>query len=195
MSVRALLEIWSLSFSDFEFLETYHQGSRIWIGGQLLYFRNHGHFTRDLANIPDDAQTYVGDQLGLYSQRLTVSQRIPFVATSLRSCTTLGFTGQRSVIVDPARLALIGAWRASSFEDWAVSGYRWSPQHSVFIPSDKIMGRIVRSARKAFRDALFKQVAERLSQDTTSALDACLSDPLLPTGFQRWKDDIGDASP
>ena len=67
MSDRAFLEIWSLSYSDFEFLETYHQGSRVWVGVQLLYFRDHGHFTRDLADIPDDAQTYVGDQLGLDS--------------------------------------------------------------------------------------------------------------------------------
>lgn len=56
------------------------------------------------------------------------------------------------------------------------------------------MGRIVRSARKAVRDALFEQVAERLSQETTSALDVGLSDPLLPTGFQLMKDDIGAAT-
>ncbi len=84
--------------------------------------------------------------------------------------------------------------RDASFESWVVESYRGSRQHSIFIPSDKIMGRIVRSARKAFRDTLFKQLAERLSLETTSALDACLSDPLLPTDFQRMKDDIGTAT-
>ena len=65
MSDRAFLEIWSLSFSDFEFLGTYHQGSRVLVGIQLLYFRDHAYFSRNLADIPDDAQIYVGDQLGL----------------------------------------------------------------------------------------------------------------------------------
>jgi hypothetical protein len=65
MSDRVFLEIWSLSFSDFEFLETYHQGSRAWVGVQLLYFRDHGHFAGELDDIPDDARNYVGDQLGL----------------------------------------------------------------------------------------------------------------------------------
>ena len=67
MPDRAFLEIWSLSFSDFEFLEAYHQGSRVWIGVQLLYIRDHGHFTKDMTELPSDAQTYVGDQLGLDS--------------------------------------------------------------------------------------------------------------------------------
>ena len=67
MSDRAFLEIWSLSFSDFGFLETYHQGSRAWVGVQLLYFRDHGHFAGELDDIPDDARNYVGDQLGLDS--------------------------------------------------------------------------------------------------------------------------------
>jgi len=40
----------------------------------------------------------------------------------------------------------------------------------------------------------FKQLAERLSPETNSALHACLSDLLLPTGFQRMKDDIGEAT-
>ena len=48
MSDRAFLEIWSLSFSDFGFLKTYHQGSRAWVGVQLLYFRDHGHFAEEL---------------------------------------------------------------------------------------------------------------------------------------------------
>lgn len=47
MSDRAFLETWSLSFPDFEFLEAYHQGSGVWGGVHLLYFRDYVHFTRD----------------------------------------------------------------------------------------------------------------------------------------------------
>jgi len=196
MSDRTLLEIWSLSFSDFEFLETYHQGSQVWVGVQLLYFRDCGHFTKDMTELPSDAQTYVGDQLGLDSAAPYSVSRDTVRRHQLEILRHLGF--RRATPQDRENLRdwlknVLGG-RDASFEDWAIEGYRWSRQHSIFIPSDKIMGRIVRSARKSFRDALFQQIAERLPPETTSALDTCLSDPLFPTGFQRMKDDIGAAT-
>lgn len=175
---------------------TYHQGSRVWVGVQLLNFRDHGHFTRDLAEIPGDAQTYVGDQLGLDSAAPYSVLRDTARRHQLEILRHLGFRRaterDRETLRDWLKSKRGG--RDAHFEDWAVTGYRRSLQHSVFIPSDKIMGRTVRSARKAFCDALFKQIAERLSQETTSALDACHSDPFLPTGFQRIKDDTGAAT-
>ena len=196
MSDRIFLEIWSLSFSDFEFLETYHQGSRAWVGVQLLYFRDHGHFAGELDDIPDDARNYVGDQLGLDGAMPYNVSKDTVRRHQLEILRHLGFhratQSDRQNLRDWLKSALGG--RDASFEDWVIEGYSWSRQHSVFIPSDKIMGRMVRSARKAFRDALFQQIAERLSSGTISALDACLSDPLLPTGFQRMKDDIGAAT-
>ncbi len=196
MSDRAFLEIWSLSFSDFEFLETYHQGSRVWVGVQLLYFRDHGYFTKDMTELPCDAQTYVEDQLGLGRAAPYSVSRNTVRRHQLEILRYLGFhratQSDRQNLRDWLKNALGG--RDASFEDWVIEGYSWSRQHSIFIPSDKIMGRIVRSARKAFRDALFQQISEYLSSGTISALDTCLSDPLLPTGFQRMKDDIGAAT-
>lgn len=196
MSDRAFLEIWSLSFSDFEFLETYHQGSRVWIGVQLLYFRDHGHFAGELNDIPDDARNYVGDQLGLDGAMPYNVSKDTVRRHQLEILRHLGFhratQSDRQNLRDWLKSTLGG--REASFEDWVIEGYRWSRRHSVFIPSDKIMERIVRSARKAFRDALFQQISERLSSGTVSALNDCLSDPLLPTGFQRMKDDIGAAT-
>jgi len=196
MSDRAFLEIWSLSFSDFEFLGTYHQGSRVLVGIQLLYFRDHAYFSRNLADIPDDAQIYVGDQLGLDGATPCRVSRDTVRRHQLEILRHLGFQRaterNREALRDWLESALGG--RDASFEDWAIEGYRWSRQHSIFVPSDKIMGRIVRSARKAFRDTLFQQIAERLPLETSSALDTCLSDPLLPTGFQCIKDDIGAAT-
>ena len=52
----------------------------------------------------------------------------------------------RETLRDQLKSALGG--RDASFDDWVAEGYRWSRQHSIFIPSVKIMGRIVRSARK-----------------------------------------------
>jgi len=196
MTDRSFLEIWSLSFSDFEFLDTYHQGSRVWVGVQLLYFRDHGHFLEDLPDLPPDARTYVGDQLGLAGTPYYDVSRDTARRHQLEILRHLGFhratERDRETLRDWLMVELGG--RDAGFEDWVAAGYRWSRQHSIFIPSDKIMKRIVGSARKAFRDALFQRIAERLPQKTTSALEGCLAEPLDPTGFQRMKDDVGAAT-
>ena len=196
MTDRSFLEIWSLSFSDFEFLDTYHQGSRVWVGVQLLYFRDHGHFLEDLSDLPPDARTYVGDQLGLAVTPYYDVSRDTARRHQLEILRHLGFhratERDRETLRDWLMVELGG--RDAGFEDWVAAGYRWSRQHSIFIPSDKIMKRIVGSARKAFRDALFQRIAERLPQKTTSALEGCLAEPLDPTGFQRMKDDVGAAT-
>ena len=84
--------------------------------------------------------------------------------------------------------------RDLSLADWVERGYVQARQMSVFIPSEKIMERLARAARRGFREGYLARVASRLSAETVKQFEWALSDPLAITGFQRLKDDVGAAT-
>jgi TnpA family transposase len=84
--------------------------------------------------------------------------------------------------------------RDLNLADWVERGYTRAIQMGVFVPSEKIMERLVRAARRDFREGYLIRAASRLSAETVTQLECALSDPLAITGFQRLKDDVGAAT-
>lgn|GEM_PF-5037435 len=58
------ISVWSLSFSDLEFVHGYRHQTRIGVAAQLLFFRCHGYFPSSLDEIAQDAIDYICDQTG-----------------------------------------------------------------------------------------------------------------------------------
>ena len=81
-----------------------------------------------------------------------------------------------------------------NLSDWVARGYGQALQVGVFVPSDKIMERLARAARRAFREGFLSKVGSRLSAETVEQLEWVLTEPLANTGFQRLKDDVGAAT-
>ncbi|GAA6203126.1 hypothetical protein [Aquicoccus sp. SU-CL01552] len=44
MSDRSFIEIWSLSYDDIAWVESFNRSSRVWAALQLRFFRRHGRF-------------------------------------------------------------------------------------------------------------------------------------------------------
>ena len=78
-----------------------------------------------------------------------------------------------------------------SLADWIERGYGRARDMGVFVPSAKIMERLVRTARRDFNHAFLAHVGARLTPETVEKLECALSEPLAETGFQRLKDDVG----
>jgi len=64
MAVRTFIEAWSLSFSEFEFIQTYGHATRVWVALQLRHFREQGFFLMAAADVPQEALTYITGQMG-----------------------------------------------------------------------------------------------------------------------------------
>jgi len=196
MTEQAFASIWGLSYLDFEFLRRYGTKSQVMIACQLLYFRQHGHFVDDRSELDPDVIDYVADQIGAVDD-LTYS----FSTDTARRqrAGILGFLGvRRASGRDRIRLQ---AWmgeelggRDLNLANWVDRGYAQALQMGVFVPSDKIMDRLARAARREFREAFLARASSRLPAEAIERLEWSLSEPLAPTGFQRLKDDVGAVS-
>ena len=196
MTEQAFASVWGLTHSDFEFLRRYGTKSQVMIACQLLYFRQHGHFPDECSDFDRDVIGYVADQIGAEDD-----PAFSFSSDTARRqrAGILDFLGvRRASQRDRAKLQ---AWmgdqlggRDLNLADWVERGYDQALRVGVFVPSDKIMDRLARAARRSFREAFLAQVASRLSAATVEQLEWALSEPLAATGFQRLKDDVGAAS-
>ena len=196
MTEQAFASVWGLSYSDFEFLNRFGTKSRVAIACQFLFFRQHGWFPADRGDLDPDVIVYVADQIGAtddlsysFSSDTARRQRVGILDF-------LGF--RRASDRDRSNLQ---AWmidqlggRDLSLADWVERGYARARQMSVFIPSEKIMERLARAARRGFREGYLARVASGLSAETVKQFEWTLSDPLAITGFQRLKDDVGAAT-
>lgn len=64
MTERAFASLWGLSYEDMDFLSRFGVRSRVMIACQLLFFRCHGRFPDDQAELDPDAVADVADQTG-----------------------------------------------------------------------------------------------------------------------------------
>ena len=196
MSEQAFATVWGLSYSDFEFLSRYGEQSQVMIACQLLYFRQCGKFPGDRSELDPDVVVYVADQIGTADD----SAYSFFGDTARRQRSAiLDFLGIRRA--SQRHRGILQAWMAEhlggrdmDLADWMEHGYGQALRMGVFIPSDKIMERLARSARRSFREDFLARVAYRLSIGTVGKLEWALSEPLAATGFQRLKDDVGAVS-
>ncbi len=196
MTEQAFTSVWGFSYSDFAFLIRFGAKSRVAIACQLLYFRQHDRFPDGRSDLGPDVIAYVADQIGV-----TDDPTYSFSSDTARRqrAGILDYLGvRRAFDRDRSKLQ---AWmieqlggRDLNLADWVERGYAQARQMGVFIPSEKIMERLARAARRDFREGYLTKVASRLSTETVTQLEWTLSEPLAITGFQRLKDDVGAAT-
>ncbi|MAX73080.1 MAG: Tn3 family transposase, partial [Nioella sp.] len=196
MTEQAFASVWGLSYSDFGFLNRFGAKSRVAIACQLLFFRQHGRFPADRDDLDPDVIAYVADQIGVaddlsYSYSSDTARR--------QRAGILDFLGfRRASDRDRGKLQewmieQLGG-RDLNLADWIERGFGQARQMGVFVPSEKIMERLARAARRDFRENFLTLVASQLSIETAEQLERALAEPLEDTGFQRLKDDVGAAT-
>ena len=79
-------------------------------------------------------------------------------------------------------------------EDQIELGYLESRAQGFFVPSDKIMERLVRGARHDAVETLLARITDVLSGEARRKLEASLVDPKRATGFLSLKADAGAAT-
>ncbi len=196
MTEQAFASVWGLSYSAFEFLNRFGAKSRVAMACQLLFFREHGRFPASRNDLDPDVILYVADQIGTTDD---LSYSFSSDTARRQRASILDFLGVRRAS-DRDRDDL-HAWmieqlggRDLNLADWVERSYARARQMNVFVPSEKIMERLARAARRDFREGYLTKVASRLSTETVTQLEWTLSEPLAMTGFQRLKDDVGAAT-
>jgi TnpA family transposase len=198
MAVRTFIEAWSLSFSEFEFIQTYGHATRVWVALQLRHFREQGFFLMAAADVPQEALTYIAGQMGTNVPTHSSFDLASDTARRHRQdiLNHLGFhraTDRERQTLQEWLCSEFGG-RSVSVDEMISQGYAWGMRHLIFIPSPKIMERLARAARHTFRDGFLAKIAGHLSEATAVALEASLADPQSRFGFQRLKDDAGAAT-
>lgn len=192
------MEIWSLGSDEITWVEDFNRLGRVWAAFQLRFFRRHGRFPARDGDIDDESLRYLAEQLGLavpdpagfgFAHVNARRQRAAILRhLDVRRATDRDRKDLRSWLSVHCRNS------ACSIEEYAEKGYRRCAELGVFVPSDKIMERLVRGARHDFVEGLLAAVVERLSDAVRVRLDASLADPKAPTGFLSLKLDAGAAS-
>ena len=196
MTEQAFASIWGLSYSDFEFLSRFGAKSQVMVACQLLSFRQHGRFPANRGDLDPDVIVYVADQIGVADD---LSYSFSSDTARRQRAGILDFLGfRRARDRDRANLQ---AWMVEqlggqdlNLAGWMERGFDQARQMSIFVPSDKIMERLARAARRDFRNGFLLRVSALLPAETIEQLAWALSEPLADTGFQRLKDDVGAAT-
>lgn len=196
MTEQAFATVWGLSYSDFEFLNRFGAKSRVAIACQLVFFRQHARFPADRSDLDPDVIAYVADQIGATDD---LSYSFSSDTARRQRAGILDFLGfRRASDRDRANLQ---AWMIEqlggqdlNLAGWIERGFDQARQMGLFVPSDKIMERLARAARRDFRDGFLMRVGALLHAETIEQLEWVLLEPLANTGFQRLKDDVGAAT-
>ncbi|WP_419737835.1 Tn3 family transposase [Ruegeria sp.] len=200
MSDRSFLECWSLNFNDMEFVEAFNLASRFRVAFQLRFFQTHGRFPSREQDLSSEGLEYLAQQLDV---KVPVDQE-PFdyrhVNARRHRVAILKHLGVRRA-TDRDRLAL-RSWlfedcrrsSAPTVEEQVASAYAWCLSNSIYISSDKIMERLVRSARHDFLEDLLASTARILPANTRHQLEKSLSEPRGPGGFHLMKNGVGAAT-
>ena len=198
MTTSSTIADWSLSFEDLVYLSEFPSASRTGVAAQLLSFRTRGRFVEDWCELETEVRSYLCDQVGCDDRvpegydlqgrsarrhRLQIVDQLGFKRLSERSRLRLAaYLRSGACPCEPEVDALVEA------------GFCWCLEEKIFVPSVKIMERLVRSARSDFVAALFQRIAQALSPETVAGLDGCLDEPESGTGFHKLKEDGGDAA-
>ena len=197
-STPAVAAAWSLSFDDLLFVRSFPTASRLGCAVQLLHFRLHARFFDDWAEIGSEVLRHVADQ--------TEADARHAAACRLGNRTA---RRHRTMIVDRegfARLSKQGrsdllAWLmhhecpvTPEVDDLVLAGFDWCRRNRVHVSSDKVIVRLVRSARSEFAAAMLAETADALTPSTMNALDACLDPSAGSVGFSDLKSDGGAAT-
>lgn len=189
---------WSLSFSELEFVHGYRHATRIGIAVQLLHFRHHGYFPTSLDEVSSDAVEYVADQVGecvgsapIYVIGSDTSRRHRLEILRFLGIRRATDRDRKAIRTE---LKLQAARPGLSSESLILHGYKWALHRAVFVPSRKIMERLVRSALHAFQEDFLMSVFNRLEPIAIERLGGSLAEPRGTLGFQQLKGDVGAAT-
>ena len=166
ISPEDLTREWSLSFSDIEFVNAKPLGLKLGLAVQLKFFAVHGYFVTTATEVPEDAISYVANQLGIGKADLG---GYDFLGRSgRRHCAEIlcHLDFRRMKRADRAALA---DWMATEFCPGGTSVtamreavFLWCRDHRIFGPSAKEMERLVRSERQRFLETFLGSVANQL---------------------------------
>lgn len=189
---------WSLSFGDIDFVNAKPSGARLGVAAQLKYFAATGCFATSAACVPEEAASYLADQLGVSHSDLA---DYAFLGRSARRhcAEILRHLGFRRI--KPADRATLSEWMARELCPRGVSvtamleaAFLWCRDHRIVAPSAKEMERLARSERQRFVEAFVVRVADRLSAETVALMQASLAESEDVSGFHVIKGDPGAAS-
>lgn len=186
---------WLLSAADMAVLAGLTGAGRLGCAAQLAFWRHHGRFPDDEADLTSAAVASLAGQVG--------------IATSvLGAYDWAGRTGRRHrrMILDHLAVASFDDAAEVTFRRWlaidalplelrpvaleeAISS--WFAQSRIVRPGAYRLDRIVRSARAAHDETALRTVAERLDRGTRERLDALLSDDGEGATFTRLTADPG----
>lgn len=198
LSGETFVRGWSLSFADLAFVNAQPGSVRLGLAAQLKFFELNGFFVTSPSELPGEALNYLAEQLCV--GELDLAGHDSSGRTGRRHCADvlryLGFSR-----LTRADLEAVSAWMSSELcPCGAPPGamiddvFLWCRDRKIFTPSRKIIERLVRSERQKFLDGYLASVTDRLSPETITLLEASQMDPEGLTGFQKLKDDAGQAT-
>lgn len=172
--------------------------ARLGLAAQLKFFCVHGFFASSAADIPEDAVSWLAEQLGI--DRAVLSGYDFSGRTGRRHCAEilrhLGFRRMRR-----ADRAVLTRWLecelcpgGASVVSMLDAVFGWCRDHRIFGPAGGEMERLVRSARQRFLEDFLGSAADHLPAGTVAMMEASLCEPEGRTGFHTIKSDAGAAT-
>ena len=194
---RSAVRDWSLSFQDLTFLSTLPPSVCFEAALQICSARGAGQFIEDWFSLDNETIKYVASQLGVqatrpdrfFSSRTARRYRLG-VARHLHL--TRPQAHHRADLEEWLRVKVCP--RGGSVNEMLGQSFQWFREQQLLPPTEDVLARFIRTARKKFLDDLLKRAAETLSPNALEALEICLTEPRGRCGFQHIKDGIGAAT-
>lgn len=201
ISKEELVQVWSLSFSDIDFITTKTISTRLGIAVQLKFFIQHGFFIIDQDSqdtVPEEAVFYLSEQLGIKN-------------ADLSGYDFSGRSGRRHIveILQYLNFRRIKKHDQKDLENWILQAlcpkgitvnamiehsFLWCRDQKVFGLSRKVLERLIRSVRHSYLESFLERIHENLSADNIKLMEQSLSNPDSTTGFHMIKKDAGQAT-
>ena len=195
---RSFVEVWGLSFDDIGLIEGVNCSDRVWLAFQLSFFRERSRFPCRSGDVPADVVRYLSERLGIAAPDERDFEYGHVTARRHRAAILRHLGIRRATDRDRQALRdeLAGMFQGAfgKIENQVELGYSKSRARGYFVPSDKIMERLVRGARHDAVEYLLARIADSLSGETRGKLEASLADPKRATEFLNLKPDAGAAT-
>jgi TnpA family transposase len=195
---RSFAEIWCLSFDELGLLKEFNVSGWVWFAYQLCFFRERDRFPFRDDDVQADIVQYLAEQLGAATPDPRAFRFGHVTARRHRRVILQYFGLRRASDRDRGALrdglAVLFRNKFGKIDDQIELGYRRGRESGFFVPSDKIMERLVRGARHDAVQGLLGQAVAGLGVEARQKLEASLAEPKCATGFFSLKADAGAAT-
>jgi Domain of unknown function (DUF4158) len=188
-------ECWSLLPEDLALLAGRVDAGKLGFAVQLAFWRRHGRFPDDEADVAPAVITHLAAQIGVS-------------VAALDGYAWVGRSGRRHrvAIIDHLSVAAFDEAAEGRFRRWLADNVLprefapsvldeelsgWFARNRLTRPGAYRLGRIMRSAQAAYDDAALRRVAERLDIGMRERLGALLADDDDGTAYARLAADPG----